>query len=456
MAAWTLPHRITDWCENLTTALDRRSRKYFVTVVLGMVLANGRRTVSSWLRAAGVGDDWQDHYYFLQTVGRNARHLATKLLHLAVRQIPLNHVGEFVKLTLDDSPTKRYGPKIELAGIHHNPTPGPSGSEFLYGHVWVTLSWLVTHPLWGCIGLPLRALMYVRRKDLKVLEDLGCAPWSFRTKLELAAELVEWCIVLFQTWFQKRVMVIVDGAYAKKPFLSRMLKAGAVVVSRLRKDAALFDLPEPVKRRGKGRPRKYGRQRLSLAHRGGHRYGWTTMPMVLYGVAQQVTFKTFLATYPPAGGMIRVVIVKRSAQLFSDNPMEWVAFFSTDPMVSAATIIEAVADRSAIEQNFHDVKEVHGAGQQQVRNVWCNVACWNLCLWLHTIVELWSWRRSGNTLRQRADRPWDDAARRPSHADRLKTLRKQVIRETFSALPRPIRAARKIQRLVQALTRLAT
>ncbi len=26
MAAWTLPHRITDWCEILTTALDRRSR----------------------------------------------------------------------------------------------------------------------------------------------------------------------------------------------------------------------------------------------------------------------------------------------------------------------------------------------------------------------------------------------------------------------------------------------
>ena len=49
MAAWTLPHRITDWCENLTTALDHRSRKYFVTVVLGMVLATGRRMVSSWL-----------------------------------------------------------------------------------------------------------------------------------------------------------------------------------------------------------------------------------------------------------------------------------------------------------------------------------------------------------------------------------------------------------------------
>ncbi|MEI7702504.1 MAG: hypothetical protein WCK86_22110 [Planctomycetia bacterium] len=110
-----------------------------------------------------------------------------------MRQIPVSHVGEFIKLALDDSPTKRYGPKVQLAGMHHNPTPGPSGSEFLYGHVWVTISWLVKHPQWGCIGMPLLALMYVRQKDLQILERIGKAPWKFRTKLELAAELVEWC-----------------------------------------------------------------------------------------------------------------------------------------------------------------------------------------------------------------------------------------------------------------------
>jgi hypothetical protein len=59
MAAWTLPDRIADWCQILTTALDRRSRKYFLTIVLGMLLGSGRRTVSCWLRAAGVTDDWQ-------------------------------------------------------------------------------------------------------------------------------------------------------------------------------------------------------------------------------------------------------------------------------------------------------------------------------------------------------------------------------------------------------------
>lgn len=454
MAAWTLPGRIADWTRSLSAGLDRRSQKYLPNIVIGMFLASGRRTVSSWLRAAGVSDDWQHHYDFLQSLGRRAERVATELLLLAVKQIPVSHVGPYVKLAIDDSPTKRYGPKVELAGIHHNPTPGPSGSEFLYGHVWVTISWLVTHPKWGCIGLPLRALMYVRRKDLQVMEDIGRAPWAFRTKLEMAAELVEWCVIVFQKWFGKSVLVVADGAYAKREFISRVTATGAIVVSRLRKDAALWDVPPSVKRRGKGRPRKYGAHRISLARRGGHRQGWTTERLTLYGVEQDVTFKTFEATYRPAGGRIRVVIVKRSDQLFSDCGAAWVAFFSTDPDVAPETIIESMADRSAIEQNFHDVKEVHGAGQQQVRNVWSNVACWNLCLWLHTLVELWSWRRSGTTLKQRSDRPWDKLSRRPSHADRLKTVRKHVVRESFSAIPRAQRGKRKIQTLFKALARL--
>lgn len=456
MAAWTLPERIADWIEVLSAGLDRRSRKYLPVLVLGMILGSGRRTVSCWLRAVGVLDDWRDHYHFLQTLGRSAGRVALQLLRLAVRQIPLSHVGQYVKLAIDDSPTKRYGPKVELAGIHHNPTPGPSGSEFLYGHVWVTISWLVRHPLWGCIGLPLRSLMYARRKDLQSLENIGRAPWLFRTKLELAAELVEWCVILYQNWFGRPVLVIADGAYAKRPFLSRVMQTEAIVVSRLRKDAALFDLPEPVRKRSKGRPRIYGKNKLSLARRGGHRQGWTQAQLTLYGVEQLVTFKTFLATYQPAGGVIRVAIVRRSEHLFADSPADWVAFFCTDPEVSAETIVEAVADRSAIEQNFHDVKEVHGSGQQQVRNVWASVACWNLCLWLHTLTELWCWRRSGTTLKQRADRPWDQPSRRPSHADRLKTLRKHVLNESFSRLPRAQRTKRKIQSLFTALTRLAT
>ena len=46
----------------------------------------------------------------------------------------------------------------------------------------------MTQPKSGCIGLPLRASMYVRRQDLRVMENCGRAPWAFRTKLDMAAE----------------------------------------------------------------------------------------------------------------------------------------------------------------------------------------------------------------------------------------------------------------------------
>jgi len=46
----------------------------------------------------------------------------------------------------------------------------------------------------------------------------------------------------------------------------------------------------------------------------------------------------------------------------------WRAFMCTNLSATAKEILEAVSDRSAIEQNFHDLKEIEGVGQQQVRN----------------------------------------------------------------------------------------
>ena len=119
----------------------------------------------------------------------------------------------------------------------------------------------------------------------------------------------------------------------------------------------------------------------------------------LYGRLVVKKYKTFLATYKPVGGVIRVVLVR--------EPDRWVAYFSTDPDLSVASILETVADRSALEQVFHDVKEVHGAGQQQLRHVWANVGAWNLIGWWHTLVELWAWDRPQSRLCDRSDSPWD-------------------------------------------------
>ena len=439
MATWQFPPELARWILTLTQLLDRRIRADLQTMLLGLLFARGRRTVTNWLRAVGVRRHYEDYYYFLGSLGRKCQVLASSLLRLVQRRLP---PGERITFALDDTPTKRYGPCVEGAGIHHNPTPGPADQKFLYGHVWVTLAWLVRHPHWGTIALPLLARLYVRIKSLTPVQlRYG---WRFRTKLELAAELVEWAAKWLR-YLNNSLWVVADGAYAKRVFMRRAVAAGVTVVSRLRKDAALFTVPRPARpgERRRGRPRKYGAERIDLAKRAGQRRGWRTETFTLYDRVAVKTYKTFLATYRLVGGVVRVVLVKEDSG--------WVAYFCTDPDASVAAILEAVADRAAIEQVFHDVKEVHGAGQPQLRNLWANIAAWHLVLWLHTLVELWAWDRSHASLCDRRVSPWDDATRRPSHADRCKALRRECLAMEFTrhtvgrCLPRKIRLF--IQRL---------
>lgn len=443
MAAWNLPSDVTQWIAGLAGMLDRRVAWRLQPLFAGALFAQGRRTVASWLRAGQLGHDYQRYYYFLFTLGRNTSSLALKVLHLIAKQIDC---GPRVLLGLDDTPTPRYGPNVEGAGIHHNPTPGPADHQFLYGHVWVVLAWVVRHPRFGTIALPLCAQLYVRACD--VLRLGPWHRWKFRTKLELGADLVVWA-AKFLKYLGKTVWLVADGAYAKRNFLQPVLKAGVVVVSRLRKDAALCGLPEQPKpgcKRGRGRPRKYG-ERLSLAKRAGQRRGWSTGEFQLYGKLVTKTYKTFLATYAPVGGVIRVLLVKET-----DG---WVAFFCTHPDASVTEILEAVADRNSLEQVFHDQKEVHGTGQQQLRNIWTNIGAFHLNLWMHTLIELWAWDRTQEQLCDRADSPWDDPARRPSHADRRNSLRRVCIEQEFSALQSREPLSRKFSRLFARVFDLA-
>ena len=163
----------------------------------------------------------------------------------------------------------------------------------------------------------------------------------------------------------------------------------------------------------------------------------------MYGEPAVKTYKTFLATWPPAAGVIRVVIVKEAHG--------WIPFFCTDPDATVAEILQAAGDRFCIEQNYHDLKEVEGAGQQQVRNVWSNIGSFVLTLWSHTLVELWAWDQPPPALCDRRASPWDDAARRPSHADRVKAFQRSYFLEEFSRLPRAWQRKRRIRALFEEL-----
>ena len=443
MTSSHLPPAACQWFSRLAAALDRRSAPRLVLLFLGAVLARGRRTVTSGIRAAGLSGEFRPCYTTVAAVGKKADDIAARLAFAAVK--PMVAESRRLTLALDDTPTQRYGPHVQGAGVHHNPTPGPAGSPYVYGHVWVVLGLLATHKTWGVIALPLLARLYVRKKDLPGIAPKHRPP--FRTKLELAVELLRWA----STWLGllgKPLWVVADGAYAKAAFLKPAMGLGVTVVSRLRKDAALWTVPVPRPSGRRGRPRIYGEHRIALAKRAGQHRGWTTGVFDLYGQPTVKRYKTFLATWRPAGGVIRVVLV--------DEPTGWVAFFCTEASATVVDILTTVADRFSLETTFRDCKEVVGAGQQQVRFVWANVGAFHLCLWTFTMTESWAWGRQADVLVDRSASPWDDPGRRPSHADKRRAWRLALLREEIQAVLHPGVTDTEIQAAAERLLNLAS
>src|SRR6266540_4599305 len=78
---------------------------------------------------------------------------------------------------------------------------------------------------WGVIALPLLARLYVRAKDLPGIEPRHRP--AFRTKLELAVELVRWA-KCWLGFLGKPLWVVADGAYAKAAVLKPRVALGVV------------------------------------------------------------------------------------------------------------------------------------------------------------------------------------------------------------------------------------
>lgn len=416
------PNPINRLLDRLTSLFDQRQADLIEPLFLGELFAHGPRTATAWFRVADLGDQFRRAYTVLGSLGRYHLETGASVLFSDLRKTI--DPGPRWLFALDDTPTPRYGPWVEGAGRHHNPTPGPAQQKFLYGHIWVTTAWVVRHPQWDTLALPLLSDLYIREKDVPKIDADRRPP--FQTKLQQAAGQIRWIAQQVGNT-DKPVWTVVDGFYAKRPVLKEAQAQGIVVVGRLRRDAALRDLPPPPpplgQRRGKGRPPKYGRRRLSLAKRANHREGWQQVSCFQYQEEVTKTVKTFLATWRPAGGVIRVVIVREK-----DG---WRAYFCTEATASVQDILEAAAGRTAIEQTFKEVKEIEGAGQQQLRYWRANAGAFHWCLWGYSVVEWWAWGKPFAELVNRASSPWDKADRRPSHANRRRALERQVLEEEF-------------------------
>jgi DDE superfamily endonuclease len=230
-------------------------------LLLGAILAPGKRTGTSVLRIVGLGSEkrFQNYHRVLNRVrwsSRAASHILLRLLvHSFVSSGPLV-VG------LDDTIERRWGRKIQARGIYRDPVRS-SHSHFVKtsGLRWLTLLLLVEIPwagriwAWPFLTVLAPSARYHRKRHRhhKTLLD-----WGRQMLLQL------------RRWLPERPLVLVaDSGYAALEFLGHLThrKRPITCITRLRLDAQLYD-PAPPRRKGQmGRPRRKGVRLPSLQQR---------------------------------------------------------------------------------------------------------------------------------------------------------------------------------------------
>jgi hypothetical protein len=347
---------------------------------------------------------------------------------------------------LDDSPTKRYGKHVEGANYHHNPTPGKTDAKFCYGHSWVVAALVIAHPMFGEISFPIAAELYLRQKDIDLLKEKYDR--KFQTKTAMVVAIVKRLMPLFKG-FDKEIEIIVDGGYAKDTVLVPLGKLkGVVTITRLRCDAALYEVPPTPTKRGRGRPKKYG-DKIDVKSLIASQEGWQIVECRQYGQIVQKRVKSFIAASRLTKGKpIKVVLVK-------ENDKTCVSLMSTEANMEVKEILEAYGVRFGIEEMFKDLKEVWGWGKQEVRLLERNEAVTTLNMLSFGLTELATWDRSSAELVDRCTSPWDDPDRRPSHANRRNFLREAMLENELNAALGAKGIPQKIIPLLKRIMRLA-
>ena len=253
----TLPTELACILFAFHTLFSPRVRKCAEVLLIGAILAPGKRTVSSALRVMGLSDEkrFQSYHRVLNRAVWNCRKasliLARMLVDCFVPDGPL-------VLGLDDAIERRWGKNIEARGIYRDPVRS-SDSHFVKtsGLRWLSLMLLAEIPwakrVWA---LPFPTVL---APSERYFERQGRPP---KTLTDWARQVV----LQTRRWFPNRTLVVVaDGAFASLQLLSDWTKRRPIIcITRLRLDARLFR-PAPKRKKGAmGRPRLVGRRLSSL------------------------------------------------------------------------------------------------------------------------------------------------------------------------------------------------
>ena len=253
----TLPVELVPLIVSFAPFFSQRVFEHAKLLLVGAILAVGKRTVTSALRVMGLGQEahFQNYHRVLNRARWSPLALSRVLLQLLVDT--LLPEGPLV-IGLDDTLERRRGAKIRAKGVYrdgvrssHSHFVKATGLRWLCAMLLVEIGW--AGRVWA---LPFLTVLCPSERYHQ--------QWGHRHK-----KLTDWArqiIRLLGRWLPHRTLVFVaDSTYAAIDLLKQAsTRAGVSLITRLRLDAALYD-PAPPRQKGQnGRPRLKGARRPTL------------------------------------------------------------------------------------------------------------------------------------------------------------------------------------------------
>jgi hypothetical protein len=355
-----LPDAIIHVLRHFEMAFSEPVWEWARILLIGAILAPGKRTVTAALRVMGLSQErqFQNYHRVLNRAKWSSHKLSRILLQLLVRTFVAP--DEPIVLGLDDHIERRRGAKIAAKGIYRDAVRS-SKSFFVKtsGLRWLSMMLLVPIP-WA-----------QRVWALPFLTVLAPSERYHQERGMQHKQLTDWArqmIRQVRRWLPDRALVVVaDSSYAAIELLSACagLPQPVTMITRLRLDAALYDPAPPREKGRKGAPRKKGKRQPTLAQRlQDGATVWETSTVRWYGgTTRQVEMATGTAVWYHSGMPvvpIRWVLIRDLLGKFAPQ-----ALLSTEQSNTAAQIVEWFVLRWQLEVTFEEARAHLGVETQR-------------------------------------------------------------------------------------------
>jgi hypothetical protein len=374
-------------CQIFAPAFTQPTWIIFLHITTGWVLCRSKPTVTNLVCTAGpsllghAARHWTVYEKFFYRAAWSLPEVSRLLLtRVVVPLIDRCATSPQIDLTIDDTTCGRCGRHVAWAGYFKDASVSNTLKMVMHwSHNWVIACVTMRDKRWPrwVIGLPVLFELYRKKPDCD-------RRFPFQTRHQIAARMIR---DTRDALPGRTLCIAADGQYATCHVVQAAAAAGSNLVSRLRSDAAIYQLPPKRRRFKRGRKKKRGRRLPSprqLAAR--RKHGWRTIRALAYG--KQVTRKVLpivcLWYHVSKDKPIKLLIVRDPSGSQKDDYL-----FCTDPDVSDREIIERFASRWPIEECIHDGKQ--SGGFEQVQG-WCKRTVARqapFALVVQTLVKAW-------------------------------------------------------------------